>query len=154
MKESVGNSYSSVHRVVPYLHVADVEQSVAFYSALGFSEHDFYRTQTGEAIWASVKRCNPDGSAAEVFFAQADAPVRPEQQAILLYMFSNDVQQLRAHLLNAGLHDAGKYCGQPGPNDGRSVVFEVYHPPHMKDGELRVADPDAHCLLVGQYTGQ
>ena len=39
--------------------------------------------------------------------------------------------------------------GEPDGDDFR-VVFEVYHPNHMKDGELRVADPDGYCLLVGQ----
>ena len=34
--------------------------------------------------------------------------------------------------------------------DRRRVVFEVYHPNHMQGGELRVADLDGYCLLVGQ----
>lgn len=150
MSQSVPRPTSPVYRVVPYLHVADVEESVRFYAALGFDEDGWYRQPNGEAFWASVKYRGPDGAAAELFFARADAPVRPEQQAVLLYMYSWDVQSLRDHLLISGLHDGGKYRGQPGPNNGRRVVFEVYRPNHMKDGELRVADPDGYCLLVGQ----
>ncbi len=150
MSPTVPSCPSPVYRVVPYLHVANVEQSVAFYAALGFEEDGWYREPDGRAFWASVKYLGPDGAAAEVFFAKADAPVIPEQQAVILYMYSRDVQALRNHLLECGLHDGGRYCGQPGPNNGRRVVFEVYHPDHMKDGELRVADPDGYCLLVGQ----
>lgn len=141
---------SPVCRVVPYLHVADVERSVRFYTALGFEADGWYRTPNGEACWASVKCPDPDGAGAEVFFAKADAPVVPEQQAVILYMYARNVQALRDHLLGCGLHDGGRYCGQPGPNDGRRVVFEVYCPDHMKAGELRVADPDGYCLLIGQ----
>ena len=152
MSRTVPSCPSPVYRVVPYLHVADVEQAVGFYAALGFDEDGWYRKSNGQAIWASVKYLGPGGAAAEVFFARADAPVIPEQQAVILYMYSRDVQSLRSHLLACGLHDGGEYCGQPGPNNGRRVVFEVYHPNHMKGGELRVADPDGYCLLVGQIT--
>ncbi len=150
MNLAVPSFPSSVYRVVPYLHVADVEQSVGFYFTLGFAENGWHRKPNGQAIWASVKHLTPNGGGAELFFAKADAPVIPEQQAVILYMYSHDVQALRDHLLTCGLHDAGKYCGQAGPNNGRRVVFDVYHPNHMKRGELRVADPDGYCLLVGQ----
>lgn len=140
-----------VHRVVPYLHVADVEQSIAFYAALGFVEDDRYEGQSGRVVWASAKLQSPNGLVAEVFFALADTPVVPEEQAILLYMYSKDVEALRNYLLGSGLYDGGKYCGQPGPNNGRRIVFEPYYPQHMKNGELRVADPDGYCILVGQY---
>lgn len=153
MSDVVAECPAPVHRVVSYLHVADVEQSVGFYEALGFAADGWHRKPSGQAIWASVKHVDPGGATAEVFFARADAPVIPEQQAILLYMYSRDVQALRDHLLACGLHDGGKYCGQAGPNSGRRVVFEVYRPGHMKDGELRVADPDGYCLLIGQLGG-
>ena len=55
------------------------------------------------------------------------------------------------HLLKAGIQDGGAYCGQPGPNNGRRVVFEPCYPQHMKNGELRIADPDGYCLLAGQH---
>lgn len=145
---------SPVHRVVAYLHVADVEQSVAFYSALGFRQDGCYRDADGRVCWASVKNETPGRGSAEVFFARADGPVRPEEQAVLLYMYARDVQALRGHLLRSGLHDGGRYCGQAGPNGGRRVAFEVQYPHYMPAGELRVADPDGYCLLVGQDGGE
>lgn len=138
-----------VHRVVAYLHVADVEQSVAFYAALGFEADGWYRNDRGLALWASVKHRAPDRAPAEIFLARADGPVIPEQQAVLLYLYSRDVKALRRHLLQCGLHDGGRYCGQAGPNNGRRVVFEVQFPHYMPEGELRVSDPDGYCLLIG-----
>lgn len=35
---------------------------------------------------------------------------------------------------------------------GAAVVFEVAFPDHMKTGELRVADPDGYCVLIGQQS--
>lgn len=150
MSPAVPDCPAPVYRVVPYLHVADPEQSVAFYAALGFDEDGLFRKLDGQAIWASVKYADPSGAVSEVFFARADAPVVPEQQAVILYMYSRDVRALRRHLLDRGLHDGGEYCGQTGPNNGRRVAFEVYHPAYMNSGELRVADPDGYCLLIGQ----
>lgn len=140
---------SAVHRVVPYLHVADVERSVAFYELLGFVEDNRYRDADGRPVWASVRYPAEGTPTAELFFARADGPVVPEEQAVLLYMYSRDIGALRAHLLERGLHDGGRYCGQAGPNGGRRVVFEIHHPHYMSGGELRIADPDGYCLLVG-----
>ncbi len=65
MSDAADSCPSPVHRVVPYLHVADVEQSVVFYSALGFREDGWYRKPSGEAIWASVKHEAGNGMVAE-----------------------------------------------------------------------------------------
>lgn len=134
-----------VTRSVPYIHVPDLERSLNFYAKLGFTPDTVLRRPDGRPFWASTK-----AGTAELFFAQADAPVVPEVQAVLFYMYSDDVASLRDHLLSCGLHDGGSYCGQAGPNNGREVVFEVQHPDYMKDGEIRVADPDGYCVLVGQ----
>ena len=140
-----------VYRSVPYLHVADVEASLDFYAALGFEPDTILRDERGRAFWASaVSESDGRPSRAEVFFARADAPVIPEQQAVLFYMYTEDVARMRAHLLAAGLHDGGAYHGQQGPNRGRRVVFEAQHPDYMKRGELRIADPDGYCILMGQ----
>jgi hypothetical protein len=69
---------------------------------------------------------------------------------VIFYLYSNDVAALREHLLAEGLADGGAYCGQQGPNSGRRVVFDVTFPDYMRHGEIRVADPDGYCLLVGQ----
>ena len=141
-----------VDRLVPFVHGADVEASLAFYALMGFSAGDVMRDERGLAYFSSASALNAASGKgpAEIMFAKADAPVVPESQAVLFYMYCTDVGALRSHLLACGLHDGGKYCGQRGPNNGRRVVFEVTHPDYMEDGELRIADPDGYCILVGQ----
>lgn len=134
----------TVHRLVPMAHVADVERSVRFYELLGFRVAN--RMQAGgRTNWASV-----ESGAANLMLAVASDPVKPEQQAILLYLYCKDVSALRTHLLASGVADGGRFCGGPGPNGGRAVVFEATYPDYMPTGELRVADPDGYCLLIGQ----
>lgn len=138
-------------RLVPFVHVADVEASLAFYALLGFRAQDVMRDSSGRVIWALTQSGGTGrGEGAEIMFARADGPVDPAQQAVLFYMYSTDVAGLRAGLLAGGLDDGGVYCGQAGPNGGRRVVFEVATPHYMPRGEVRVADPDGYCVLVGQ----
>ncbi|MCB9851056.1 MAG: hypothetical protein H6817_10185 [Phycisphaerales bacterium] len=150
MTEAALPNPAPVYRSVPYLHVADVERSVAFYAHLGFREGTAYRDHAGKKCWASVAHHEPVGVPGDIFFAQASEPVDAGVQAVLLYMYSKDVQALRRHLLDCGLHDGGAFTGQGGPNGGRCVVFEVSHPFYMDEGEVRVHDPDGYCLLIGQ----
>jgi hypothetical protein len=151
MNDSIPACPSPVTRAVPYLHVADVEQSVEFYSAFGFlQEGDRYLNPSGQVVWASVCPAEPSGALGAIFFALASGPIVPEEQAVLLYLYCKDAKTLRRHLLDCGLHDGGAYCGQAGPNQGRRVVFDVNHPHYMPNGEIRVADPDGYCLLIGQ----
>jgi hypothetical protein len=135
----------AVNRLVPFVHVGDVEASLAFYALLGFVPERIMKDSRGRTFWALAR-----SGKAEIMLAQADGPVDPAQQAVLFYMYSTDVARLRLHLLESGLHDGGAYCGSKGPNDGRRVVFEVAHPHYMRAGEVRVADPDGYCILVGQ----
>lgn len=134
----------AVTNLITFAHVADVEQSLAFYALLGFTPTSVMR-HANRAFWARA-----GSGRGEIMFAQADGAPVPEQQAVLFYMYSEDVAGLRTHLLSAGLHDGGAYCGQAGPNNGRRVVFEVARPHYMPDGEIRIADPEGYCILVGQ----
>ncbi|HPF40586.1 MAG TPA: hypothetical protein P5081_13435 [Phycisphaerae bacterium] len=145
-----GSCPDPVHRVVPFLHVVDVEATIAFYAHLGFGLHNLLRNHDGDAVWAWVRHESQEGRVAEIFFARASGPIDATQQAVLLYLYSRDVHKLRDHLLANGLHDGGGYIGQAGPNEGRRVAFDVQYPPYMNEGELRVHDPDGYCLLIGQ----
>jgi hypothetical protein len=127
------------------LHVADVEASLRFYSLLGLATTAVMRDHAGQPFWGSANTGN-----FSIMFARASGPIDHTQQAALLYLYSNDVAALRAHLLTQGLHDGGSFCGQPGPNQGLDVVFDVTHPHYMPAGEIRVSDPDGYCLLIGQ----
>lgn len=135
---------TNVTQLVPMAHVPDVERSIRFYALLGFTVRNRLR-HDGQTRWAWL-----DSGDAALMLAAADAPVDPAQQAILFYLYSRDVAGLRAHLLANGCFDGGPYCGAPGPDAGRCVVFEITHPGYMEKGELRVADPDGYCLLIGQ----
>lgn len=134
-----------VHQLIPMVHVADVEKAIHFYELLGFAPIKRMQDHAGWTFWASIVAGD-----ARLMFAAADAPVVPEVQAVLFYMYSLDVVRLRNHLLSHGLADGGTYCGQAGPNNGREVVFDVANPDYMPAGEIRVADPDGYCVLVGQ----
>lgn len=133
---------ADVHCVVPMAHVADVERSIAFYAHLGFRVQS-RREHAGRTVWAWLQ----SGPAALMLTA-ASEPVDPRAQAILLYMYSRDVAALRARLLAAGLTDGGTFTGAPLPIS--SAVFEPTLPDYMPEGEIRVADPDGYCLLIGQ----
>lgn len=134
-----------VNQLIPLVHVADVEQSIGFYEFLGFAVSERMQDDTGRTFWASLS-----AGEARLMFTAADAPIVPEEQAVIFYLYSHDVAALREHLLARGLADGGTYCGQPGPNSGRRVVFGVACRDYMPGGEIRVADPDGYCLLVGQ----
>jgi len=130
---------------VTYVHVADVEVSLTFYALLGFVPQNVMKDVRGRVFWALSQ-----SDKAEIMFARADGPIDSEQQAVLLYMYSADVAALRRHLLASGLHDGGHYHGARGSGGGRRVVFEIARRDYMPGGEMRVHDPDAYCILIGQ----
>ena len=63
--------------------------------------------------------------------SRATAPIDPQEQAILFYLYCDDVAAFRSKLLEAGV-DAGP----------------VQHPFWAPRGEFRVTDPDGYTLLV------
>lgn len=143
--EKAAMTHYLVNQLIPLVHVADVERSILFYELLGFAADEQMQDHAGRTFWASLA-----AGEARLMFTAADAPIVPENQAVIFYLYSHDVAALREHLLERGLADGATYCGQPGPNGGRQVVFGVAYPDYMPAGEIRVADPDGYCLLVGQ----
>lgn len=135
----------AVNRLVPFVHVADVEASLAFYALLGFLPQNVVKDANGQVFWAQAQ-----SGKGEIMFARASGPIDAEQQAVLFYMYSIDVAGLRRHLLAGGLRDGGVYLGAKGPDDGPRMVFEVARPHYMPGGEVRIADPDGYVILVGQ----
>ncbi len=118
---------ATVHDLVPIAHVSDVERSTAFYRLLGFAVVSSRRVD-GVLDWAWLK-----SGEASLMVARASAPIDPEQQAVLLYLYTDDLAALRGRLVGANL-----------------AASEIFHPDHMPNGELRVDDPDGYCLLIGQ----
>ncbi|MDX2200755.1 MAG: VOC family protein [Phycisphaerae bacterium] len=135
-----------IHALVPMAHVHDIHKSIAFYrDMLGFAVRSTVENH-GRTVWAAL-----ESGLAQLMLAAASGPVAPEDQAVLFYLYSDDVHTLHRELIARGLMDGGRYCGTNPPNsDGRCVVFEPSYPPYMPEGEIRVADPDGYCLLIGQ----
>lgn len=118
---------SSVSVLVPFVRVADVERSIAFYRLLGFEPDDTYEP-AGRPVWASLR-----SEHARLMVAEADGPFRAHDQGVLFYLYAADLAALRDHLV---AHDAAPgqiVDGTPGPRQ-----------------EMRVTDPDGDCLMVAQ----
>jgi catechol 2,3-dioxygenase-like lactoylglutathione lyase family enzyme len=118
---------SGISGLVPMAHVADLPRSIAFYQQLGFAVCGDWK-HADRLVWASLR-----SGAAWLYLSQADAPIDPKQQAVLFYLYSPDLQAMRARLIAEGV-----------------TVSEVTYPPYMPKGEVRVDDPDGYCLLIGQ----
>ena len=136
---------ASINRLVPYVHVADVEASLAFYTMLGFTPVKAMKDDDGKMFWVLAR-----SAAAEIMLAQSSGPIDAEQQAVLFYMYGPDLSALRANLIERGLRDAGTYSGARSQDDTTRMVHEIAHPHHMKSGEMRIIDPDGYVILVGQ----
>ena len=124
-------SLATVHDLVPFAHVADLQRSIDFYARLGFGVRN--RLDVDEQpVWAWLESAD-----ARLMIAIAGAPIRAEEQAVLFYAYSADLPALRDELISASVE-----------------VGEITHPDHMQSGELRVHDPDGYVLLIGQMTGR
>ena len=114
-------------RLVAMAFIADVPQSVTFYEHLGFSVANNFTPPDAEVpSWAWLES---DG--AHLMVARASEPVVPEQQAVLFYLYVEDVAAAREILATAGLN--------PGP-----IATPFYAP----RGEFRLVDPDGYCLMI------
>jgi catechol 2,3-dioxygenase-like lactoylglutathione lyase family enzyme len=117
----------SVHSVMPYVHVGDVERSIDFYRLFGFEVVSRWPRDGGPGA-AFIK-----SGVAKMLLAPASAPIDPSAQAALLYMHVADVVALRRKLTAVGI-----------------TVTDVTHPDYMPNGEIGVVDPDGYCVLIGQ----
>lgn len=116
-----------VRSLVPMAFVRSVPASVEFYRRLGFEvENTFAPDGAAEWSWAYLK-----SDRAQLMLAKASDPVVPEQQAILFYVYCDDVSVLRDRLLAEGV-EAG------------AIAYPFYAP----RGEFRVTDPDGYAILV------
>ena len=114
-------------RLVPMAFVADVARSIAFYSTLGFGVGDTFTPPDAEApVWAWL-----ESGDAQIMVAKASDPVIAEQQAVLFYLYTENVAAAHEALSSQGL--------QPGP-----IKTPFYSP----GGEFRLTDPDGYVLMV------
>ena len=134
---------------IPMAHVASVDRSSEFYALLGFESLSRFSGHDGVTNWSKL------GSGdAKLMLARASGPIIASEQAVLFYMYSNNVAALREHLLKNGIPDAGTpdFEGKDSSTLPAFApgVFTVVPRFFMPNGELRIHDPDGYVILVGQ----
>lgn len=113
--------------LVPMAHVRSVERSIAFYRLLGFEEGNRHTPEgQAEPVWVWLR-----SGGAQLMLAAATEPVEPEKQAVLFYVYCDDVAGFREQLIRAGV--------EAGP---------IRSPFYAPRGEFRVEDPDGYVLMI------
>jgi hypothetical protein len=67
----------------------------------------------------------------------ASAPIDRHQQAVLFYLYAEDLDGLRDHLLANGVWVGPIRDGSPGP-----------------EREIAISDPDGYCLMIAESKGE
>jgi catechol 2,3-dioxygenase-like lactoylglutathione lyase family enzyme len=121
----------AVSDLVPFAHVADVDRSVAFYERLGFElRHEF--VPEDRRMWAFLERGD-----ARLMVAQAEDPIDPRAQAVLFFLYTRDLDGLRARLVAGGVPAGEITTGNLGP-----------------DRQMHLVDPDGYVLMVAEIEGE
>ena len=108
-------------------HVKSVPRSIEFYERLGFTvRNTFVPDGRSEASWAWLQ-----AGGAHLMVTRADEPVEASQQAVLFYLYCEDLPAYRAALQAQGIE-----------------VGEIQYPFYAPRGEFRVTDPDGFVLMV------
>lgn len=115
--------------LVAFVHVADVARSIRFYADLGFTVANSVVPDGQTApVWAWLQ-----SDQASLMVSRASAPIDPVQQAVMFYLYFDDIAATRAALIERG-HAPG----------------ELKHPFYMPAGECRLEDPDGYALMLAQ----
>ena len=119
---------STLQSLVPMVHVANVQRSIEFYTKLGFEIGNTF-TPEGAASprWAWLQ----SEGGAKLMVAKASEPVDPKQQAVLFYIYCDDVAAKRSELVAANIK--------------ASPITSPFYAPR---GEFRIEDPDGYVLMV------
>ena len=118
------------HRVqglVPFVHVEDVERSIAFYRHLGFTVTSVYKYRE-RPVWAALQ-----SEGAELMVTLDGDPIDPAGQGVLFYLYSPDLAALRAQLLANGVVVGEISDGTPAPRQ-----------------QMKLTDLDGYVLMVAQ----
>src|SRR5688500_10717668 len=110
-----------LRNVVAMLHVASVSRAAVFYALLGFEVANTHHEpgRDDEPVWAWLQSSH----GASLMLAQANEPVDPAVQAILFYLYCDDVAAM-----HAALHASGVAVGH--------ITYPFYCP----KGEFRTTD--------------
>ena len=116
-----------VNGLIPFVHVEDVERSIAFYYHLGFIVASVYKYR-GRPVWAELR-----SGGAELMVSTDGDSIDPADQGVLFYLYTSNLSGLREQILAAGI-DVGEIVdGTPGPRQ-----------------EMRLTDPDGYVLMVAR----
>ncbi len=121
----------AVSDLVPFAHVADVDRSVAFYERLGFEMRDEFVPED-RRVWAFLERGD-----ARLMVAEAEEAIEPRAQAVLFYLYTRDLDGLRARLVSEGVPAGEISTGNLGP-----------------DRQMDVVDPDGYVLMLAEIEGE
>ena len=114
-------------QLVPMVFVADVERSIAFYGQLGFEVGNTFAAQGAtKPTWAWLS-CGQ----AQLMLAEANESIAADQQRVLFYLYTDDVDAAHASLAEAGL--------------GPDAITTPFYAPR---GEFKVVDPDGFVLMI------
>jgi predicted enzyme related to lactoylglutathione lyase len=84
--------------LVAFAHVADVERSIKFYADLGFSVNNtVVPERENAAVWAWL-----ESGEASLMVGLASEPVVATQQAVLFYLYFDNIKETRAALVELG----------------------------------------------------
>jgi hypothetical protein len=115
--------------LVAFAHVANVQRSIDFYADLGFKTRNTVVPQGQSApMWAWL-----ESEKANLMVGLADGQIDASQQAILFYLYFDNIKQTHAVLVELG-HSPG----------------EIKYPFYMPGGECRLEDPDGYVLMLAQ----
>jgi ketosteroid isomerase-like protein len=115
-----------VSRLTPFVHVTDVERSIAWYGHLGFVVTEVF-TPAGRLNWANLS-----SEGAELMLQRAFSRVT-DPGAIVLWLYSCDLAALREQLVAAGFSPGEIVDGTPGPRQ-----------------QMELTDPDGYTVMVAQ----
>jgi hypothetical protein len=116
-----------VSDLIPFVQVVDVGRSIGFYKLLGFEVTDTYM-HDGELDFAAL-----ESGSARTMLVRAAGPIDPRQQRVRFYLYVEDLEALRSHLVDNGVGAGPIVDGTPGPKR-----------------EMTVRDPDGYCLMVAE----
>jgi hypothetical protein len=118
---------TQVRSIVAMAHVKNVTNSIEFYRKLGFEVgNTFTPTNENEPSWAWL-----NSGEAQFMITRADEPVIASQQAVLFYVYCDDIHAKRIELENAAI-----------------PVGPMQYPFYSPKGEFRIEDPDGYVLMI------
>lgn len=114
-------------QLVPMVFVKDVERSLEFYAWLGFEVgNTFVEEGATKPTWAWLS-----SGEAQLMLAWASEAIVADEQRVLFYVYTDDVDAAHVSLAEAGL--------SPG---------EISKPFYSPRGEFKVVDPDGYVLMI------